>query len=159
MLVAQDEVAFVSILSGIEAAVPQIQKSTSSLASKNLISAVNIVHCLASSSTCCAVIATKPTAKGGKDVFPVILQLIETLKSSPTNTPQYELLLVAMKTLQSFAHTHTIRRKLLARKKWVQKLLTVLNAIKQSGRRRGAVESELKVEIVDRLREIFGEKV
>jgi ribosomal protein L17 len=155
-IVAGDGAAFSAILAFVDTSVAQVQKSATSSTARTLTAAINTIANVARVHSCCSIIAGRQVPKGGKDIFTVMHQCIETLKAASTNTPQYELLLISMKTLAALAAMESTRRKLCARKKWVEKLLTTLKAVESVGKRRGAAVDQEKTEVLKELLGVFG---
>ncbi|KAF8539537.1 hypothetical protein BDD12DRAFT_837617 [Trichophaea hybrida] len=156
IIVAEDEAAIIAILTYMEVTVAQVQKSSSSVIARSLLSAINTLATIAGLPVLRSVVG-RQVPKGGKDVFNVLLQVIDALKTASTNTPPYELLLLSMSTLASFAETDAIRRRLCARKKWVERLFATLQAIQNAGKRRGATVDRTKSDILTVLFGIFGD--
>jgi hypothetical protein len=145
----------------MEVTAVQVQKSSSSVVARSLLSAVNMLATIARFRALHSLVVGWQVAKGGKDVFNVLLQVIDVLKTASTNTPPYEVLLLSMRTLASFTEGDAIRRRLCARKKWVEKLLVTLQAIQNARKRRGATVDRAKSDILTELFRIFsdGQKV
>jgi uncharacterized protein YqgV (UPF0045/DUF77 family) len=157
-LVAEDEAAITAILAFVDTSVAQVQKSATSSTARTLTAAINTLFNVARVPACRAVIAARPVPKGGKDIFNVLQQVIETLKASSTNTPQYELLMTSMKTLVEVTRAEATRRMLVKRKKWVEKLLAALKDVGEKGKRRGAAVDKEKEEVLEGLKGWLVEK-
>jgi hypothetical protein len=154
-MVAEDEAGFSAILSSMEAIIPQIQKSSVSTVARGLITATKIVANVARIPSCSAIVASAPPAKGTKDVFSILALLLGVVKMAPANTSQYELLMLTLAALEGLTRSSSIRRRLLGRKKWVEKLKVDLLDVKKTGNRRGAIADVAKEKLVAKLLDLF----
>lgn len=143
--VVKNEVAMAALLSNIETSLKQAQKSVTA-ATRNLTLAVNIIHNISQSSYAVVILAKPPqrpakkTVAGHatipKDVFTIILDVIDTMKLAAANTPQLEVLNTSICVLKRAVANSSVRQRLLARKKWVEKLGAVMKGIKADEEKR-----------------------
>ena len=155
-LVVGDEAAVAAILAFMDASAAPVLKSATTAMARNLAAAMNIITNLAHVPACAAVMAARQVSKGGKDVFNVLMLLVELFKTASTGTLQHELLVGAMRTLVAFAATETVRRRMCARKKWVEKMVGLLKAVDTVGKRRGAATDQGKTDAVKGLMVVLG---
>jgi phosphoenolpyruvate carboxylase len=151
-LVAEDEAAITAILAFVDISVVQVQKSATSSTARTLTAATNTLFNVSRVPSCRALIVDCQVPKGGKDIFNVLQQAIETLKAASTNTPQYELLMTSMKIMVEVTSGEATRKKLVKKRKWVEKLLASLKDVGEKGKRRGAAVDKEKEEVLGTLR-------
>ena len=153
-MVAGDEAGFVAILAYIDTLV---QKSTMAAVVRTLTHSIDTIANIVRVPAFRNIVAGRQAGKGGKDIYTVILHCIENLKTATMRTPQYELLLTALRILVSFANTDSIRRKLCAKKKWTEKLFATLKDVENTGKRRGAAVDTPKSQVLTELFTVFGD--
>lgn len=146
--VVKNEVAMLALLSNIETFLRQPQKHAASAVARNLALAVSIIHNISQSSYAVVILAKPPQRPAKKpipgnvvvprDVFTIILDLIDTMKLAAANTPQSEILNTSISILKQAVASNSVRQRLLARKKWVEKLGSVTRGIKDDEEKRSS---------------------
>lgn len=148
-MVARNEAVITALLSNIDSSIKQVQKSVASPIHRNLSHAINILSNISRSPQAMTILA-KPTqrvakrvvssgqtsqASVPKDVFSILLDVIEILK----NAPQLEkLFLSVVEILARAVASESVRQRLLARKKWVEKLGGIMKGIKADGEKKAS---------------------
>lgn len=159
VLVATDDTAFTALVSYLDISTTQIVKlSSSSMVARNFTAAVAIAKHVAASPTACLALSRKPSTKPKEDVFTILITIVDNLKAVAMKSPQAEILLSVMETLDQFAKHDTMRKRLLSRKKWCDSARVVLTEIvKGRGeKKRGAVEDGLRTVKARQLLRLLG---
>lgn len=138
------------LLSNIEASIKQMQKSIASTVTRNLVLGINILSNISQSPKAVIILAKPPLraakraapsgqpsqATAPKDIFTTLLEVVECLKSVPVNTPQSEMFLNVVDIFKRVATNENARQRLVARKKWMEKLGTIMKGIKADGEKK-----------------------
>ena len=135
----------------METAAVQLQRSSSSAATRAVLAASNTLARIAQVPDLCVLVAGRRPARG-KDIFSVLLQVVDGAKNTPKNR---ELLVASLAALSSFASVDAVCQRMRARKKWAKKLVDTLQAVANSGKRRGAVADPTKSEHLQALLALF----
>lgn len=149
-MAADNELAMVALLSNIESAIKQMQKSVSSVVARNLVLSMNVLANLSKSSKAVKSLAKQqflgprigkkqqPIVAGtaAQDMFTILLDALEMLRASPANTPQSDLFLTISGVLGRLAGNTGIRTRLVSRKKWMERLNGLLEKIRADGGKR-----------------------
>lgn len=142
-MVVENDAVMATLLSNIEASIKQMQKSVASAVTRNLALGINILSNISQSSRAIETLAKPPlrvvkrTVSGQpsqaivpKDIFTILLDVVECLKSALANTPQSEIFLNIADIFRRAAVNESARQRLVARKKWMEKLSAVTKMIK-----------------------------
>lgn len=148
-MVVENEAVMTALTSNIEVSVKQMQKSVSSTVTRNFVLAINILSNISQSSKAVVILAKPPLRVAKKvnstgqssqaavprDIFATLLDVVECLKSA-TAMPQSGVFLSVVDTFRRTAANENARQRLVARKKWVEKLNVVTKGIKADGEKK-----------------------
>lgn len=149
-MVIENEAVMAALLSNLEVSIKQMQKSAASTVTRNFVLAINILSNISQSSKAVVILAKPPLrivkkmnssgqpsqATVTKDIFATLLDVVECLKSAPANTPQSKVFLSVVDTFKRAAANENARQKLVARKKWMEKLEVITKGIKAEGEKK-----------------------
>jgi hypothetical protein len=157
-IIVADEKGFDALLGYIETTLPAATKSATGVAARSLGSAVNVLVAIGKVEVLVAIVAAQMghTPKGGRDLWNILLAVVEAVKTASRGTGHYEILLSAIRALVGFASG--VRRRLLARKKWMERLREVVKGLDEQGRKRGAVVDQVRNGLLGELRGLLGEE-
>lgn len=156
-IIVADEKGFDALLGYIETTLPAATKNATGVAARSLGSAVNVLVAIGKVEVLVAIVVAQMghTIKGGRDLWNILLAVVEAVKTASRGTGHYEILLSAIKALVAFASG--VRKRLSARKKWMERLREVVKGLDEQGRKRGAVVDQVRNGLVGELRGLLGE--
>lgn len=148
-MIAENEAVMAALLSNIEASIRQMQKSVASTVTRNFVLAISILSNISHSSKAVIILAKPPLriakkmnssgqssqATAPRDIFTTLLDVVECLKLA-TAMPQSGIFLSVVNTFRRAAANENARRKLVARKKWMEKLDTITKGIRADGEKK-----------------------
>lgn len=154
-MIAQDEAATGALIAHIETSARQLQKASTSVPSRNLILATNILRKISKSSAARNELANQVGAFTNEknNIFSGLLLLLETLSKQPP--AQSDLFITTASAMVELCKHENISSKVAAKKKWVDTLVNIAKTERaRDGERKGqrgggSGASRIKVEKMD----------
>ncbi|KAI5814052.1 hypothetical protein BZA77DRAFT_284203 [Pyronema omphalodes] len=157
-IIVMDEKAFDALLGYIETVLPVAIKNTMGMAARSLASAVNILGSIAKVEALVAVVtAQMGPASLKRDTWNVLLAVVEATKLASGGTIVNAVFVSACEALVRFSMA--VRRRLLVRKKWAERLREVVKTVEEQRRKRGAGVDLGRNALVAELRGLLGDEM